>query len=364
MTQKSQSNAVIAFFQMRLAVFRQTDKQVFRRHAGDRTLVGPYPVSDEAIPDWQFALLSVAAYGRSNPKRRPMPAGTIIGALIHRIREPIIRLFRKTAVPTPNVDGQLNDAGWTRWADFPDPKLEQEMKISHLRAEVWQHKASSSVAVAFGGTVFTSGKDWRSNFRWFIPWHKDEYTEIVSRFGPDFVKALAIRLQQADAAYPQGVTLYSTGHSLGGGLAQQFAYSLPEKADSLPDKPEVRRVSEVFAFDPSPVTGYRSVDPVVRDRNKVGLKIARVYERGEVLAILRSFTSLVVKPTSKNAEIRGARFNLFYSVNPIAGHSIAELASKMQAAAGVPAWSPPVVHPPIPPPSAPSPAGTPPSCSP
>ena len=96
MTRKSQSNAVIAFFQMRLAVFRQTDEQVSRRHAGDR-FVGRYPVSDEAIPDWQFALLSVAAYGRSNPKRRPMPAGTIIGARIHRIREPIIRLFRKTA---------------------------------------------------------------------------------------------------------------------------------------------------------------------------------------------------------------------------------------------------------------------------
>jgi hypothetical protein len=318
--------AVVAFVKMRIAVFRQTEKQVFRRRGGDRTLVGPYPVSDEAILAWQFALLSVAAYGRSNPKRQPMPQGTIVGALIHRVTERTIRLFRKTPIPTPNVDGQLNDAGWTRWTHFPDPKLEAEMTISHLRAEVWQREASSSVAVAFGGTVATSGKDWLSNFRWFIPHHKDEYTEIVSRFGPDFVASFALRRQNPENAFLANASIFSTGHSLGGGLAQQFAYSLP--AD-----PSVPRIFEVFAFDPSPVTGYFSVDPVLRDTNKVGLQIGRIYERGEILAILRSFTSLVIKPSAVDPVIRGARFNLFKARNPIAGHSIEELASAMRNAA-------------------------------
>ena len=66
-----------------------------------------------------------------------------------------------------------------------------------------------------------------------------------------------------------------------------------------------------------------------RNHNKKGLKIGRIYERGEVLAALRSITSWIWKPTTANAEIRGSRYNLFYSLNPIAGHSIEELAKRM-----------------------------------
>lgn len=122
---------------------------------------------------------------------------------------------------------------------------------------MWENKEKSAVAVAFGGTVFTSGKDWTSNFRWFIPWHKDEYSMIVSGFGPDFVRALATRIDTGDANNRKHVKLYATGHSLGGGLAEQFAYALPPA-------PGVPKVSEVYAFDPSPVTGFYSVDRATR----------------------------------------------------------------------------------------------------
>jgi hypothetical protein len=322
MDQIPSPRAITAFVQMRLAAFRQNPGQVFKRKAGDRLLAGPYSVKEEAAADWEFALLSVAAYGRSKPKRHPLPAGV---RLIKTLRN---MWKHKELVPpeVPNVDGQLNEAGWRRWEDFPDPKLEQEMKCSHLRAEVWEHKGKSAIVVAFGGTIFTSGRDWGSNLRWFTPWRKDEYTEIVSRFGPDFVTSFALRRQDPENAFLANAIIYSTGHSLGGGLAQQFAYSMPP-ASGVP------RVSEVYAFDPSPVTGYRSVNPVIRDINKVGLKIGRIYERGEVLAILRSLTSLFVKPSTVNPEIRGARFSLFYSLDPVAGHSIAELAKKMRKAA-------------------------------
>jgi hypothetical protein len=190
MVQIFSPSAITVFVQMRLAAFRQTPEQVFKRKAGDRLLSGPYPVKGEAIVDWQFALLSVAAYGRSEPKRGLI--GTLMDLWKHRTLTP---------PKVPNVDGQLDQAGWKRWEDFPDSELDQEMKCSHLRAEVWGHKEKSAIAVAFGGTVFTSGKDWVSNLRWFIPWHNDEYTEIVSHFGPDFVKALAIRLRQAGSYY-------------------------------------------------------------------------------------------------------------------------------------------------------------------
>ena len=36
--------------------------------------------------------------------------------------------------------------------------------------------------MAFGGTVFNNEKDWLSNLRWFIPHHKDEYTQVVHTF--------------------------------------------------------------------------------------------------------------------------------------------------------------------------------------
>jgi hypothetical protein len=329
MTRNSPLITVADFIRMRIAVFRQKPDQVFRRNAGDRSLVGPYPAREEAVADWQFALLSVAAYGRSNPERRPMPAGTAIGAIQHMVVETVMRTWKRTPVPTPNVDAQLEQAGWTRWSDFPDATLEKQMMKSHLRAEVWENVEQSAVVVAFGGTVFTSGKDWKSNLRWFIPHHTDEYTEIVNRFGPDFVKSFALRRQNPNMAYLARATIYSTGHSLGGGLAQQFAYSLKPH-------PDVPRVSEVYAFDPSPVTGYLTVDPTLRDSNKVGLQIGRIYERGEILAILRSFTSLIFKPSSVNPEIRGARFSLFYTWNSIAGHSIDELASKLRELAQAP----------------------------
>ena len=321
MAQTSSGNLILDYLRMRVAVFRQTPDQVFKRQAGDRSLTGPYPVRDEAQLDWQFALLSVAAYGRSNPKRPPVPAGASVMTTIKHMWKH--KKASNTAVPTPDVDVELNQAGWRRWSDFPDPKLEHEMEESHLRAEVWENAEKSAIAVAFGGTVFTSGKDWTSNFRWFIPWHKDEYTEIVARFGPDFVTTLANRAATPAMAYLSRMTIYSTGHSLGGGLAQQFAYAIPMT-------PLVQRVSQVYAFDPSPVTGYFSVDRATRESNRIGLGIGRIYERGEILATLRSFTSLIFKPSSINPAISGARFSLFYSIDPIAGHSMDELASKMR----------------------------------
>jgi hypothetical protein len=50
------------------------------------------------------------------------------------------------------------------------------------------------------------------------------------------------------------------------------------------------RIRRVYAFDPSMVTGFYSVDPPNRDRNVQGLKIERVYEFGEVLAYGRTIS--------------------------------------------------------------------------
>jgi hypothetical protein len=185
------------------------------------------------------------------------------------------------------------------------------------------------VAVAFGGTVINNENDWMANLRWFLPkWvqanRPDEYSETVQIFAPAFLQEFKNKLDSGDLEWTflRSATIYSTGHSLGGGLAQQFAYALPLD-------PAVPRVKHVYAFDPSPVTGFYSVEAALRDQNRKGLYIDRIYERGEVLAIVRSFTSFLVQPSVSEPTIRGVRYSLFYPANPVAGHSMTALACKL-----------------------------------
>ena len=142
-------------------------------------------------------------------------------------------------------------------------------------------------------------------------------------FAPAFIEEYKGRF--ASSSRP---ALFSTGHSLGGGLAQQFAYALPNDPAGV-----VPRVSEVYAFDPSPVTGYFSVARDLRESNSRELSIDRIYERGEILALARSLMSLVEKPSAQQPAIGGTRYSLFYGWNPIADHSMVQLAHKIDRAA-------------------------------
>jgi hypothetical protein len=237
----------------------------------------------------------------------------------------------------------LQDLGWAKWRDFPDGELYNRMKKLDLYVTVWERKSSkrTTVVVAFKGTDFWSWQDWNSNLRWFtrlIPGDIDQYDEVVDYFGPAFVKAYKTHVTTSDEKGADVV--YATGHSLGGGLAQQFAYALPLNDPQGPPDERVPRVSRVYAFDPSPVTGYYSVPEHIRDVNKLGLaneakglEIGRVLEKGEILSYLRGLVSLVYFPSGMDPAIEGVRFNLFPSLNPIESHSIDELACKLFDAA-------------------------------
>lgn len=296
---------------LRLPWFRalsQSDKEVSVRNSGCRFLSAPKPVQPWAAEDWEFAWLAAAAYAKT-------PA-----AAKRRARDP-------GSEEEMNPETPLKAAGWKQWDKFPGRDLQRKIDKTHLRVEVWEKRrdnGSSVVAVAFGGTVFNNEMDWRANLRWFLPggW-RDEYTDVVRSLAPAFVGEFPERLRGRS---PGSVDLVSTGHSLGGGLAQQFAYGLCLN-DSVP------RVARVYAFDPSPVTGFFSVTRSVRNVNRSALKIDRIYERGEILAIVRSMTSVLWRPSKVAPEIRGIRYFLFFSWNPIAGHSMVRLAVKMDAAA-------------------------------
>jgi hypothetical protein len=288
-----------------LRALGQAPDQVVVREPGERFLSAPRPIAPFAAEHWQFAWLADSAYGKTH-------AGETSKAEMAR--------------STENPETALGRAGWAQWenAAFLSSELRRRFDHYHLRVEVWERQSPAAVAVTFGGTVFRNKMDWRANLRWFTPGQEDEYTLTQVQFAGAFAKECVKRNQ---LGRPISAHLYSTGHSLGGGLAQQFAYALPYE-------PGVPRVEQVYAFDPSPVTGFFSVDKKVRDINRASLKIDRIYERGEILAIARSLMSVFWKPSAAAPEIRGVRYNLFYTCNPVAGHSMKMLAGKLEAAAG------------------------------
>ena len=294
------------------AAFTQTPAEVVIREPGERRLSPPQLLASEAERDWEYAWLSVAAYNGTPAGRKRLAARR----------------------PPPSADGEyrspeeiLAARGWVRWQGFPDAALARQIDAAHLRAEVWERARDAVVAVTFGGTVIDNEKDWRSNLRWFLPWDKDEYSTVVNSFAPAFAAELTRRVRESAGAEPRPRRLFATGHSLGGGLAQQFAYALP-------DVPAGARVERVYAFDPSPVTGYFSVPAAIRRRNVHGLLIDRIYERGEILALLRSLTGFVFPPSAADPAVRGVRYSLFYPADPIAAHSMPELARRLSLAIG------------------------------
>jgi hypothetical protein len=230
------------------------------------------------------------------------------------------RSFRGiAAAPT---EASLKQRGWVFCRDFPTRPLRDVITKSHLRVEVWTRQSPAQIAVAFGGTLTFSLKDWRSNLRWFIFKHNHEYTKIVKQVAPAFADEFTKRYTENAWAFLKQAQLYTTGHSLGGGLAQQFAYAL-NMNDVVP------RVAHVFAFDPSPVTGFYSVDKATRDYNKKNLQIDRIYERREILAGVRSLLAFFYPPKAHDPEIRGVRYDLIPTSNPIKEHSISEFARRL-----------------------------------
>ena len=277
------------------------------RLPGHRTYGVPVPASQPARVEWEFALLSALAYPPHDRERTPDGY--------------------------PDFSLLLKERGWRPWDHFPTGALRDRADQVNLGVRVWQSSSDPAVVVvAFRGTLFRKLESWNANLRWllrFIPGHYDAYSEIVGDFCPAFIEEYGRRMNQVggEALRNPRVRLYATGHSLGGGLAQQFAYALPPSA-------VVPRVTQVYAFDPSPVTGYYSVEPKTRDKNAETLRIERTFEQGETLSYVRSALNLVYKPTATQPAITGVRYHFFKSWNPFFNHSMQRLAAELLRASG------------------------------
>jgi hypothetical protein len=305
-------------------VFGQESEVVLVREPGARTYSPPKPIAEEAHELWQYAVLSSNVYLEAEQRaaaiagNRPPETGTP-DALA-----PECRSRQAEYLPLH---------GWEDWKNFPDPqKKAQWAEELGLNVEVWQTTSRPrTVVIVFEGTNFTSLPDWQANLRWFlrfVPGYEDQYVAVARHVGADFAEELA-RRAAADGDGWKGLRIVATGHSLGGGLAQHFAYSLPPASKSHGAVP---RVSRVYAFDPSPVTGWFSLPSDLRKTNAADLRTDRVFEHGEILAYLRLLQSYVMPPSEKAPAIREIRFNFVRSLNPIRSHSMYQLACDLSHA--------------------------------
>ena len=146
----------------------------------------------------------------------------------------------------------------------------------HKQKHVYNQEVGECVtyAIVFRGTVGFSS--WIANAHWFFKWLpiQDQYDQI-KYIVPDIVNR--IREQHPDG---QPINIIATGHSLGGGLAQHACYISEE-------------IKTAYVFNSSPVTGYTDFDKWQRKLHTEGVRIHRLFERGELLEGLRFFMKIV-----------------------------------------------------------------------
>lgn len=197
------------------------------------------------------------------------------------------------------------------------PKLGKKCHpVDGLEYHVWRRMRGdrcAEVVIAFRGSDKNDLGDWVSNFRWLnrLALKFDQYSQVQDHI-TDVVRSI-----KRNVCPGPDTQFVSAGHSLGGGLAQQAAYA---QADGS--------IKYVYAFDPSPVTGFFDVSELVREHSTKGLGIDRAYEQGEILMLPRLIIENIFPPAECGPRIRSVRFNLLHGA-PASQHSIAALTKEM-----------------------------------
>jgi len=227
--------------------------------------------------------------------------------------------FRKT---TRAWITDLKNMGWSCrfgvYGSLPCPKRLGDgcSPVSGLEFHIWRRKTSNGceAVIAFRGSDKDDLGDWISNFRWLyrlVP-KFDQYAQV---------QAHITRIVEHIRGRCAGTQIVSAGHSLGGGLAQQAAYAGGKDG-----------IHYVYAFDPSPVTGFFDVSAMLRERSTAGLGVDRAYEAGEILALPRMIVENIFPPAECRPRIRSVRFHVFDGL-PVAEHNMERLTTELREVA-------------------------------
>ena len=249
-----------------------------------------------------FAVMSALAYAEDvdcgHPRKLDEAASRALRAIIER--------------STPE---------WSGWKRVPElEKAGQCEDESGLYYNVWKRESASTVeaVIAFRGT---SGlRDWtHGNLHWLARFFIEDQYPRARGYGDEVIRHFTTGAGKPAAG--RTVRFYTTGHSLGGGLAQTVFYAHP------------REIAQVFAFDPSAVTDYREQDLEKHQQACAcdgapppEARIYRFYESYEILTHLRFVHKLFFAP---NRHIHEVRFGFPASANPISRHSMSNLAFAM-----------------------------------
>ncbi|MET4074752.1 hypothetical protein ABIB44_002004 [Hymenobacter sp. UYCo722] len=200
--------------------------------------------------------------------------------------------YRQDTVKYAVERRELAKRGWRPFAvDYPLAPAKGKLMAGGLVYDVWVRTPANAPPLAvlvFRGTNYLEFADWVANTRPLTnnPWLWDQY-EQARALAPAVVA-------QLDAAYGGRVRIFAAGHSLGGGLAQHAALVCP-------------RITKVFAFNSSPLTGY--FDLTLEERRRSNLRRTYlVYESYEVLTLFRA-VPVYLNRFAKNADMVVVRYN-------------------------------------------------------
>ena len=180
--------------------------------------------------------------------------------------------------------GDAGRGAWKRWVPAAVPGAGQPcVDEAGLYYETYVHEDAAGklteAVIAFRGTENRSGQylyDWSANMVAALGFEPTQHA-LVREQVPPLVDRLVARFK-ADGTVPR---IFATGHSLGGGLAQEAGYLRPE-------------IKEVFTFNTSPVTNWSYLRTHGAVKNAYPI-FYRVYHGGEFLETPRfistSFTS-------------------------------------------------------------------------
>ena len=204
--------------------------------------------------------------------------------------------------PAPIYGMPYTSSGkWMRWKGNSKVESQPCFNEKGLFYETYVYLENNTITeavIAFRGTENKGSQfwhDWQSNLASVFGFEPEQY-RIASEKIPNVLKALKLENPH--------IKIYATGHSLGGGLAQQAGYLSKD-------------ILEVFTFNTTPVTNWTNLSLKGKVQNRYP-KIHRIYNGGEVLGGIRSVTTLFT-------EARYGRHDIGIQVKPkklISGHSM------------------------------------------